>query len=68
MPAKSEAQRRLMQAVKHEPAVAKKTGISKASAEKVLGETDSASSKSHMQQHLDTHQDLIDKLITKGSK
>lgn len=38
MPAKSEKQRKLMQAVKHDPSVARKTGISPSDARKVLGE------------------------------
>lgn len=37
MPPKSEKQRRLMQAVLHDPKVSKKHGISKADARKVLG-------------------------------
>ena len=41
MPAKSEKQRRLMQAVKHDPKVAKQTGISRTDAKKVLGEGES---------------------------
>lgn len=41
MPPKSEKQRRLMQAVKHDPSVAKKTGISPSAARKVLGEGES---------------------------
>lgn len=44
MPAKSEKQRRLIQAVKHDPAVARKTGISRAAAKKVLGEGEGSGS------------------------
>lgn len=43
MPAKSEAQRRLMQAVKHDPKVARKTGITPNQARRVLGEGESKS-------------------------
>lgn len=38
MPPKSKRQERLMQAVKHNPEVARKTGISKEDAKRVLGE------------------------------
>jgi len=44
MPAKSEAQRRLMEAVEHNPKIAKKAGIAPTDAKKVLGENDSVSS------------------------
>ena len=37
MPAKSEKQRRLMQAVIHDPKVARKTGIAPVDAQRVLG-------------------------------
>jgi hypothetical protein len=37
VPVKSESQRRLMEAVRHNPAFAKKVGISKAVAEKFVG-------------------------------
>lgn len=40
MPAKSEAQRRLMEAVKHNPKVAARTGITPGQAGQVLGEHD----------------------------
>lgn len=38
MPPESRKQRRLMQAVKHDPVVAKRTGISREVAKRVLGE------------------------------
>ena len=38
MPAKSEKQAKLMQAAKHNPEVAKRTGITPSVAKKVLGE------------------------------
>ena len=38
MPAKSEKQRRLMETVKHDPKVARETGISREAAKRVLGE------------------------------
>ena len=37
MPPKSKPQKRLMQAVEHNPAFARKVGITKATAKKVLG-------------------------------
>ena len=38
MPAKSEKQAKLMQAAKHNPEVAKRTGVTPSVAKKVLGE------------------------------
>lgn len=45
MPPKSEKQRKLMQAVAHSPKLARKLGISKATAKKVLGKHGKAKRK-----------------------